>query len=129
EPVSTDIFGPGDDGVGGDGGGVAEPAASYGARSTHAPPGSLPALEAALLGEVADGLTLKQRLERLVAVAARGRSRTFVSPPRPAAVPLEELVQGRRVQNELGEFFMVEEDVHLETLHGGVPLSRVHALH
>jgi uncharacterized protein YprB with RNaseH-like and TPR domain len=102
---------------------VAEARAPYGS-----PGAALPALEAALLGSVADGLSLKERLERLVAVAARGRSRTFAAPARPAAVPLEELVQGRRVENELGEFFMVEDDVHLETLHGGVPLSRVHAL-
>jgi uncharacterized protein len=90
----------------------------------------LPALETALLGDTGDGLTLKQRLERLVAVASRGRTGALQPHyARPAAVPLEELVQGRRVENELGEFFMVEEDVHLETLHGGVPLSRVHALH
>ncbi len=95
------------------------------------PPGAaLPALETALLGGTGDGLTLKQRLERLVAVAARGGgARDRVPSSRPAPVPLEELVQGRRVANDLGEFFMVEEDVHLETLHGGVPLSRVHALH
>jgi uncharacterized protein YprB with RNaseH-like and TPR domain len=82
-------------------------------------------LEAQLVGEIADGLSLKARLERLVAVAAR---RTRGVAPVDYPVPLEELIQGRRVLNERGEFFMVEEDVHLETLHGDVPLSRVHAV-
>src|SRR5689334_16832452 len=71
-------------------------------------------LEAQLVGDVADQLSLKARLERLVAVAAR-RHRGPLPAERPA--PLEELIHGRRVENERGEFFMVEEDVHLETLH------------
>ncbi|HEV7502488.1 MAG TPA: ribonuclease H-like domain-containing protein, partial [Vicinamibacteria bacterium] len=71
-----------------------------------------------------DALTLKERLERLVAAATR-RTRgagTAVAPP------LEELIQGRRVQNARGEFFLVEDDVHLETLHGSVPFTRLRAL-
>jgi tetratricopeptide (TPR) repeat protein len=43
-------------------------------------------------------------------------------------VELEELVQGRRVENERGEFFLVETDVHLESFHGSVPLTRFRAL-
>jgi uncharacterized protein len=90
---------------------------------------ALAALEAQLVlgvgDDAPDGLSLKQRLERLVAVAAR-RSRGIAPADRPA--PLEELIQGRRVENDRGEFFMVEEDVHLETLHGDVPLVRVHAV-
>ena len=43
-------------------------------------------------------------------------------------MPLEELIHGRRVANERGEFFLVEDDVHLETLHGDVPLSRFRGL-
>ena len=46
----------------------------------------------------------------------------------PAPVPLEELVEGMRVENERGEFFLVETAVHLEVRHGDVPLSRVHAI-
>src|SRR6185503_14769332 len=60
-------------------------------------------LDAPLVGGGADGMSLKARLERLVAVAAR-RSRGPVAPERPA--PLEELINGRRVENERGEFFM-----------------------
>src|SRR5262245_4637244 len=80
-------------------------------------------LETDLIGEEACGLTLKQRLERLVAVA--GRPRTRAVPPAP---PLEELIQGRRVENDRGEFFLVEEDRHLDTCQGDVPLARLRAL-
>jgi uncharacterized protein YprB with RNaseH-like and TPR domain len=87
----------------------------------------LDGLESALLGAPADALSLKQRLERLVAVAARrGERRAFASGVPP--VPLEELIQGRRVENDRGEFFLVEDDVHLETLHGDVPLTRFRGL-
>jgi hypothetical protein len=87
----------------------------------------LDGLESALLGAPADALSLKQRLERLVAVAARrGERRAFASGVPP--VPLVELIQGRRVENDRGEFFLVEDDVHLETLHGDVPLTRFRGL-
>jgi uncharacterized protein YprB with RNaseH-like and TPR domain len=86
-------------------------------------------LEREMLGEAPHGdgetLSLKARLERLVAVAAvkeRERRRE------PAPVPLEELVDGMRVENEVGEFFLVETAVHLEVRHGDVPLSRIHAI-
>ena len=86
-------------------------------------------LEREMLGESPPGdgeaLSLKERLERLVAVAAvkeKERRRG------PAPVPLEELVEGMRVENERGEFFLVETAVHLEVRHGDVPLSRVHAI-
>src|SRR4029453_12755065 len=39
--------------------------------------------------------------------------------------PLEELVQGMRIENERGEFFLCETPVHLEIRHGDVPLSRL----
>jgi uncharacterized protein YprB with RNaseH-like and TPR domain len=87
----------------------------------------LDGLESALLGAPADTLSLKERLERLVAAAAR-RGERRVYPTGPPAVPLEELIQGRRVTNERGEFFLVEDDVHLETLHGDVPLTRFRGL-
>jgi uncharacterized protein YprB with RNaseH-like and TPR domain len=82
-------------------------------------------LERELLGEsrpVPDEyLPLKARLERLVAVAARRERRRGPAPP-----ALEELVDGMRVRNERGEFFLVESSVHLEIRHGDVPLSRFH---
>lgn len=84
--------------------------------------GDLDGLEHSLLGDVDEGgLTLKQRLERLVAATARGDQR-------PRARPLEELVQGHRVENERGEFFLIENDLHLETRHGDAPLSRFRTL-
>ena len=46
----------------------------------------------------------------------------------PLPVPLEELVDGMRVENERGEFFRVDSSVHLEQRHGDVPLSRMHAI-
>jgi uncharacterized protein YprB with RNaseH-like and TPR domain len=91
---------------------------------------SLDRLEREMLGEAASGgdgeiLPLKARLERLVAVASvRERERRRA----PAPVPLEELVDGMRVENERGEFFLVETAVHLEVRHGDVPLSRFHAI-
>jgi len=90
-------------------------------------PEGLDRLEARLVGAATadDGLSLKQRLERLVAVAAR-RSRGPLHAR--AGAPLEELIHGRRVSNPRGEFFVVEDDVHLETLHGAVPLTRLRAL-
>jgi uncharacterized protein YprB with RNaseH-like and TPR domain len=70
------------------------------------------------------GPTLKERLERLVAATTRGRS---VARPVPSR-PLEELVEGQRVENERGEFFLIENDLHLETRHGDAPLSRFKTL-
>jgi uncharacterized protein YprB with RNaseH-like and TPR domain len=98
-------------------------------RPPDEPEGRTPALdrlEETLLGGRSEELSLKARLERLVAVAARGRK----PEPRyqPVAAPLEELVQGMRIQNERGEFFLIEEDVPLESHHGDVPLSRFRAL-
>jgi uncharacterized protein YprB with RNaseH-like and TPR domain len=87
------------------------------------PESPLDRLERSLLGEVEAGLTLKERLERLVAVASRGRSLAERAGP-----ALEELVDGRVVENEFGTFFLVESATHLETRHGLLPLSRVQAL-
>jgi hypothetical protein len=70
-----------------------------------------------------DDVPLKLRLERLVAAATLKERRRV-----PAAVPLEELVDGMRVENERGEFFRVDSSVHLEIRHGDVPLSRFHAI-
>jgi uncharacterized protein YprB with RNaseH-like and TPR domain len=88
----------------------------------------LESLEKALVGEVREDLGLKARLERLVAAAGRGRQ-----PQRPEAgegggTRLEELVQGCRVENEHGEFYLIDESLPLEGFHGGLPLSRFRAL-
>jgi uncharacterized protein YprB with RNaseH-like and TPR domain len=91
-------------------------------RNPGATPAPLEALEETLLGETEEG-SLKARLERLVATAYRARPRTV-----PEAVPLEELVQGMRIENERGEFFLMEADVHLEARQGEVPLSRFRTL-
>src|SRR2546425_6064304 len=50
------------------------------------------------------------RLERLVEVATRRERRIA-----PAALALEELVQGMRIENERGEFFLTETDAHLRS--------------
>jgi uncharacterized protein YprB with RNaseH-like and TPR domain len=90
------------------------------------PPSDLEALERTLVGDDGSGLTLKARLERLVAVAA-ARSRTR-EPVRARPPALEELIHGRRVQNDRGEFFVMDWDLPLESFHGGVALSRFRAL-
>jgi uncharacterized protein YprB with RNaseH-like and TPR domain len=100
-------------------------------RAADPPPGpeagGLEALETSLLGGTEGGLTLKQRLERLVAVASRAAAmRERASAPR--SVALEELIQGRRVENERGEFFVVETDLHLDGRHGDLSLSRFRSL-
>jgi hypothetical protein len=82
----------------------------------------LEALEADLLGEPAGGLSLRDRLQRLMDAASRGRG------PIRRPVPLEELVRGRSVRNAQGEFFLVEQELHLETWHGDLSLSRVNAV-
>jgi len=97
-----------------------------GEADAHAP--GLERLERELLGEppplaAEELLPLKARLERLVAAATQRERRRA-----PAPLPLEELVDGMRVENERGEFFRVDSSVHLEVRHGDVPLSRFHAI-
>jgi uncharacterized protein YprB with RNaseH-like and TPR domain len=97
--------------------------------SKPAPPATeLETLERTLVGEDGDGLSLKARLERLVAVAS-ARTRTVREPERWRPPALEELIHGRRMENERGEFFRVDWDVPLDSFHGGVALSRFRALH
>ena len=96
------------------------------AEAPSAPTFGLTRLEQDLLGAVEDGLTLKERLERLVAAASARSTRSAIQ--RERLPPLEELVDGLRVQNERGEFFLIEEDIALESWHGDVPLSRFRTL-
>jgi len=85
-------------------------------------------VERDLVGSVASDLPLKQRLERLVAAAARtGRARPTLTPEDPPK-GLEEIVQGQRVQNARGEFFLVGDALPLETFHGDLCLSRFRSL-
>jgi len=84
---------------------------------------SLDQLESSILGQPSAEPSLKARLERLVEVATRRERRIA-----PAALALEELVQGMRIENERGESFLTETDVHLEVRHVDVPLSRFRTL-
>ncbi len=88
------------------------------------PQAELESLERSLTGATGDGLSLKERLERLVSVATRARAGAAERAPSRRPVPIEELIQGERVENERGEFFLVEGDVHLDFRHGEVSLSR-----
>jgi uncharacterized protein len=67
--------------------------------------------------------SLKARLQSLVDAAVARERRNGVR-----SVPLEELVQGMRIENSRGEFFLCETSVHLELRHGDVPLSRIATL-
>jgi len=67
--------------------------------------------------------SLKDRLERLVA-AAVSRGRDGVT----TGSSIEEFVQGHRVENECGEFFLMESDAHLDSYHGRVSLSGLRAV-
>jgi uncharacterized protein YprB with RNaseH-like and TPR domain len=109
--------------------GATPPAAASGAAAAAPPPpelqapASLDELEVRLLGATGDGLPLKERLERLVGAAtARDRART------PPPQRLSEIVRGDRVANERGEFFQMEHSLHVESLHGGVSLSRLRSV-
>ena len=79
-------------------------------------------LEVSLALETPGGLSLKDRLQRLVSAASRGG---FADPP---SAPLEDLVRCRLVRNESGECLAVDEAVSLESSHGDVPLCRVHSV-
>jgi hypothetical protein len=87
---------------------------------TRADPDALRRLETSLLGQSGDGLSLKERLERLVAATA---SRP---PPRVRrGEPIEALQPGEVVHNAHGTFFLSETAVHLDAFHGDVPLGRL----
>src|SRR5687767_5577340 len=88
-------------------------------RRLRRAPEALPELEQDLLGESAPLLPLKERLERLIAVASL-RARPVTTGP-----SLEELAPGRPVQNERGEFYLSEMTLPLDHLHGDVALSRL----
>ena len=91
---------------------------------------SLRRLESDLLGAGAadGGLSLKERLERLVA-ATRERPpvRQPASPTRVAGPPpeLDEVLHGEECANEHGAYYEVTQVFPLQHLHGRVPLSRV----
>jgi len=114
-------------------------------------------LERSLLGESGTGLSLRQRLERLVRVAGAGgrhAMRSGQSPARrtgglpddsvvfapqtpqvrepvrpPRALALEDAVPNARVaENARGHFVLVEEELSLDRYHGDVSLSRFRAL-
>jgi len=84
------------------------------------PASALEGLERQLLGAPGDGLTLRERLQRLADAAARRQPAS-----RPRAAALEELVQGQRIANERGEFFLIESEQPLESFHGALPLTRL----
>lgn len=84
-----------------------------------------------MLGQVAEedgALSVKERLERLVAAthqagAERRRQAQPVEVRR--IVSLDEVLEGRRVENERGAFYQVEHRFPLDHWHGSVSLSRL----
>jgi uncharacterized protein YprB with RNaseH-like and TPR domain len=96
---------------------VAEPPAGPAAGN-----GDLARLEQNLLGESAPLLSIKDRLQRLVAVAER---RTRPSATQPA---LEDVAPGLPVSNERGEFYQLDFEVPLSHLHGDVALGRLRTI-
>jgi hypothetical protein len=92
--------------------------------------GALKRLETELLGEAGGSeLSLKERLERLVAVAKSRPPRALeLEPPRARrdVVPLESAFrEGREVRNELGSFFCVDRYFPLDHRHGRIELERL----
>jgi uncharacterized protein YprB with RNaseH-like and TPR domain len=97
----------------------------------------LASLERSLLGAAGTGLSLRQRLERLVHVASAvrsGQSPARRAPQTPQArtqrlLTLEEAIPGARIaENARGRFVLVEEELSLDRYHGHVSLSRFRAL-
>ncbi|HEV8253584.1 MAG TPA: ribonuclease H-like domain-containing protein [Vicinamibacteria bacterium] len=86
------------------------------------PANDLERLEDSFLLAPQGGLSLKQRLERLVSAATRAERR------RGRTASIEDLVPGQRVTNERGEFFLVEDSVHLDRGHGELPLARIRSV-
>jgi uncharacterized protein len=101
----------------GDDGGVATALAP-----SPAAQGDLDRLEQNLLGETAPLLSLKERLQRLVAVA-EGRARPLAATP-----ALEEVAPGHPVTNERGAFFQLDFELPMDHLHGDVAFSRLHTV-
>jgi uncharacterized protein YprB with RNaseH-like and TPR domain len=93
-------------------------------RDGAGPPSGLEHMERSMFGEVVDGVPLKERLQRLLAAASRGRGALSVSAAPAGRSRVEELIDGLRIQNARGEFFLVENDVHLDSFHGDVNMSR-----
>ena len=86
-----------------------------------APHGDLDRLEETLVGEKTPLLPLKERLQRLVAVASL-RAR-----PVPVWPSLDELAPGRPTANARGECFLSDVELPIDHRHGDVALSRLHS--
>ena len=84
-----------------------------------------------MLGQVAEedgALSVKERLERLVAAThqAGAEQRRQAQPVEVRRiVSLDEVLEGRRVENERGAFYQVEHRFPLDHWHGSVSLSRL----
>jgi uncharacterized protein YprB with RNaseH-like and TPR domain len=98
----------------------ARPSAASPAPAGREAPSTLATLERALVGNEAPELSLKARLERLVAATAQ-RER----PRQQRGVPLAEAIEGQVVETDHGTFFSFEESVALDRFHGSVTLSRL----
>ncbi len=106
----------------------------YGRRQRVGAPdnGALKRLESEILGQAAatgSELSLKERLERLVA-AAQSRPARAIEPSRAPArrevVALEAALRdGKEIRNELGPYFCVDRYFPLEHRHGRIELDRL----
>jgi len=106
----------------------------YGPRRRVGAPenGALKRLESELLGQsaaVGSELSLKERLERLVAVAQSRPARALEperAPARREVVALDAALRdGKELRNELGSYFCVDRYFPLEHRHGRIELDRL----
>jgi uncharacterized protein YprB with RNaseH-like and TPR domain len=93
---------------------------------------SLERLERELLGEEAaqeNTLSVKERLERLVELTARTRTGRLYEREdgEHQIVALGEVLNGRSVANDRGQYYQVDHEFPLDHWHGKVPLSRLTA--
>jgi uncharacterized protein YprB with RNaseH-like and TPR domain len=89
-------------------------------------------LERELLGEDAShesGLSVKERLERLVELTGRAKPKRLYDREdgERHVVSLEEVSNGRSVVNDRGEFYQIDHEFPLDHWHGKVALSRLRA--
>ena len=89
---------------------------------------SLHKLEREVLGAAAAAdasLSVKDRLERLVAVTTSRPRKVQPDEPRVVRRSLDDVENGEEVQNDLGRFYCVENVYPLEHYQGRMPLSRL----
>ena len=78
-------------------------------------------------GEAGEALTVKERLERLVAAASRSRPKSLhaLDEGEKQIVALDEVLNGHGMENDHGQFYTIDYEYPFEYCHGHTDLSRL----